>query len=109
MTSIIKVDTIQDQDGNNIINENADTITIGASGDTITIPAGATLSNLGTASGSVLTLAIFYTTAATLQQYQGNAYLIDTTSSMIYSNFTCSTPSRRSSSISRLRRNFCYQ
>ena len=42
MTSIIKVDTIQDQDGNNIINENADTITIGASGDTITIPAGAT-------------------------------------------------------------------
>jgi hypothetical protein len=41
MTSIIKVDTIQDQDGNNIINENANTITIGASGDTITIPAGA--------------------------------------------------------------------
>jgi hypothetical protein len=43
MTSIIKVDTIQDQDGNNIINENANTITIGASGDTITIPAGATI------------------------------------------------------------------
>ena len=51
MTSILKVDTIQDQSGNNIINENADTITIGASGDTITIPSGATLSNLGTASG----------------------------------------------------------
>jgi hypothetical protein len=45
MTSILKVDTIQDQDGNNIINENADTITIGASGDTISIPAGATLSS----------------------------------------------------------------
>jgi hypothetical protein len=45
MTSIIKVDTIQDQSGNNIINENADTITIGASGDTITIPSGATLSS----------------------------------------------------------------
>jgi hypothetical protein len=43
MASILKVDTIQDQSGNNIINENADTITIGASGDTI--------SNLGTASG----------------------------------------------------------
>ena len=42
MSSIIKVDTVQDQDGNNIINENANTITIGASGDTITIPAGAT-------------------------------------------------------------------
>jgi hypothetical protein len=32
MASILKVDTIQDQSGNNIINENADTITIGASG-----------------------------------------------------------------------------
>jgi hypothetical protein len=42
MSSIIKVDTVQDIDGNNIINENANTITIGASGDTITIPAGAT-------------------------------------------------------------------
>jgi hypothetical protein len=42
MASILKVDTIQDQSGNNIINENADTITIGASGDTISIPAGAT-------------------------------------------------------------------
>jgi hypothetical protein len=43
MTSILKVDTIQDQSGNNIINENADTITIGASGDTITVPTGASL------------------------------------------------------------------
>ena len=43
MASILKVDTIQDQSGNNIINENADTITIGASGDTITIPTGATM------------------------------------------------------------------
>jgi hypothetical protein len=37
MTSILKVDTIQDTAGNNIINESSDTITIGASGDTITI------------------------------------------------------------------------
>lgn len=43
MTSILKVDTIQDTAGNNIINESGDTITIGASGDTITIPSGATL------------------------------------------------------------------
>jgi hypothetical protein len=42
MTSILKVDTIQDQSGNNIINENAGTITIGASGDTISIPSGVT-------------------------------------------------------------------
>ena len=43
MTAILKVDTIQDTAGNNIINESSDTITIGASGDTITIPSGATI------------------------------------------------------------------
>ena len=51
MTSTIKVDTVQDTDGNNIINENANTITIGASGDTITIPSGATITNNGTQTG----------------------------------------------------------
>ncbi len=38
MTAILKVDTIQDVDGNNIINESSDTITIGAAGDTIDVP-----------------------------------------------------------------------
>jgi len=42
MSSILKVDTIQDQSGNNIINESGDTITIGASGDTVTLGSGAT-------------------------------------------------------------------
>ena len=51
MASILKVDTIQDQDGNNIINESANTITIGALGDTITIPSGATLANSGIITG----------------------------------------------------------
>ena len=37
MTSILKADTIQDSSGNNIINENSNTITIGASGDTIAL------------------------------------------------------------------------
>ena len=37
MSSILKVDEIQDTSGNNIINENADTITIGASGDTVNV------------------------------------------------------------------------
>ena len=46
MTAILKVDTIQDTSGNNIINENANTITIGKSGDTINLAAGAT-NNLG--------------------------------------------------------------
>ena len=51
MTSILKADTIQDAAGNNIINEAGDVITIGASGDTITIPSGATIANSGTATG----------------------------------------------------------
>jgi hypothetical protein len=50
MSSILKVDTIQDQSGNNIISEAANVITIGASGDTITVPAGATVSGF-TSSG----------------------------------------------------------
>ena len=37
MTSILKVDTIQDADGNNIINESGNKITVGASGDTTNI------------------------------------------------------------------------
>ena len=51
MTSILKADNIQDADGNNIINESSNTITIGASGDTISIPSGATIANSGTATG----------------------------------------------------------
>jgi len=42
MSSILKVDTIQNQSGNNIINESGDTITIGASGDSVTLGSGAT-------------------------------------------------------------------
>jgi len=43
MTAILKVDTIQDTAGNNIINESSDTITIGASGDTVNVSTGATV------------------------------------------------------------------
>jgi hypothetical protein len=49
MSSILKVNTIQDTDGNNIINESGNVITIGASGDTITVPAGATVSGFTSA------------------------------------------------------------
>jgi len=53
MTSILKADTIQDTDGNNIINENSNTITIGASGDTTNIVG--TLQNNGAAVGGTNT------------------------------------------------------
>jgi len=53
MTSILKADTIQDTDGNNIINESGNTITIGASGDTTNIIG--TLQNNGAAVGGTMT------------------------------------------------------
>ena len=52
MTSTIKVNNIQNQCGANIINENSNTITIGASGDTIALASGASQSGFGR-SGSV--------------------------------------------------------
>ena len=74
MSSIIKVDTIQDQDGNNIINENANTITIGKSGDTVTVASGATLLGGGIKWQSTIV------TTSTLTAVAGNGYWIDTTS-----------------------------
>ena len=50
MTAILKVDTIQDTAGNNIINESSNTITIGAAGDTTNIVG--TLQNNGSAVAS---------------------------------------------------------
>ena len=47
MTSTIKVNNIQNQCGQNIINENSNTITIGASGDTISLAAGASQTGFG--------------------------------------------------------------
>lgn len=51
MASIIKVQDIQNSSGANIINESSNTITIGASGDNIIIPSGATITNNGTSVG----------------------------------------------------------
>jgi hypothetical protein len=47
MASTIKVNNIQNQCGANIINESANTITIGASGDTITLACGASQTGFG--------------------------------------------------------------
>ena len=47
MSSIIKVDNIQNQSGANIIKEDSNTITLGASGDTVTLASGASQSGFG--------------------------------------------------------------
>jgi len=80
MSSIIKVDTIQDQDGNNIINENANTITIGKAGDTVTVASGATFVGGGISWQSVQTTG--FTAVA------GNGYFCNTTSA----GFTVTLP-----------------
>ena len=55
MSSILKVDEIQDTSGNNIINENAGTVTIGKAGNTTNIVG--TLQNNGSALASGITMA----------------------------------------------------
>jgi len=70
MTAILKVDTIQDTSGNNIINENADTITIGASGDTTNIVG--TLQNNGSALASGITEADLWRINTTTSISSGN-------------------------------------
>ena len=47
MTSTIKVNNIQNQCGANIINESSNTITIGASGDTVALASGASQTGFG--------------------------------------------------------------
>jgi len=84
MTSIIKVDTVQDQSGNNIINENANTITIGKSGDTVTLASGASQSGFGR-SGSVDWVTTPKT--STFTGVSGNGYFINSGSAL-----TCNLP-----------------
>ena len=80
MTSTIKVNNIQNQCGANIINENSNTITIGASGDTVALASGASQSGFGR-SGSVN----WQTTIKTgdFTAVSGEGYFINTTSGQI--------------------------
>ena len=79
MASILRTDSLQNLNTSNIITQtNATTLTIGASGQTISIPAGATLTNNGTASGFGLTWQSVQTTGFTA--VKGNAYPCNTTS-----------------------------
>jgi hypothetical protein len=88
MTSIIKVDNLQNQCGANIISESANVITIGASGDTVTLAAGASQSGFGR-SGSVNWDTTPKTTTVTA--VSGNGYFVNTTAGAITVNLP-STP-----------------
>jgi hypothetical protein len=85
MTSTIKVNNIQNQCGANIINENSNTITIGASGDTIALASGASQSGFGR-EGSVNWQTGSIKTAASFTAASGEGYFIDTSSNTITAN-----------------------
>jgi hypothetical protein len=80
--SEIKVNKISPRSGT--------TLTLGDSGDDFVIPAGATLTNNGTASGfASIAWQSSIVTGSTLTAVAGNGYWIDTTSNACTSNFTC--------------------
>ena len=86
MTSTIKVNNIQNQCGANIINENSNTITIGASGDTIALASGASQTGFGR------TGAVNWQTTkktATFTATSGEGYFCDTSGGA----FTLNLPS----------------
>jgi len=78
MTSTIKVNTIQNTCGADIIKESSNTITIGASGDTVTLASGASQSGFGRSgsvdwqTGSIKT--------STFTAADGEGYFVDTSS-----------------------------
>jgi hypothetical protein len=84
MTSIIKVNNLQNQCGANIISESSNVITIGASGDTVTLAAGASQSGFGR-SGSV-NWDTTPKTSSPVTAVSGNGYFINTTSIAITVN-----------------------
>ena len=87
MTSTIKVNNIQNQCGQNIINENSNTITIGASGDTISLASGASQTGFGR-EGSVNWQTSSIKTA-TFTAANGEGYFCNTTGGA----FTVNLPS----------------
>ena len=88
MTSTIKVDNIQNQCGANIINESSNTITIGASGDTVTLASGASQTGFGRTgtvdwqTGSIKT--------ATFTGANGEGYFVNTSGGAVTANLPAS-------------------
>ena len=83
MTSTIKVNNIQNQCGANIINESSNTITIGASGDTIALASGASQTGFGR-TGTVDWQTSIKT--STFTAVNGEGYFVNTTSGAVTVN-----------------------
>ena len=89
MTSTIKVNNIQNQCGANIINESSNTITLGASGDTIALASGASQTGFGR-TGTV----DWDTTPKTsnFTAVNGDGFFVNTTSGAITVNLPAGSP-----------------
>ena len=90
MSSIIKVDNIQNQSGANIINENSNTITLGASGDTVALASGASQTGFGR-TGTVNWVTTKKT--ANFTAASGEGYFCDTAASGAFTLTLPSSPS----------------
>ena len=84
MTSTIKVNTIQNTCGADIIKESSNTITIGASGDTVTLASGASQTGFGRTGTVDWQTSI--KTAATFSASNGEGYFVDTSSNAVTAN-----------------------
>jgi len=84
MTSTIKVNNIQNQCGANIINESSNTITIGASGDTIALASGASQTGFGRTGTVDWQTSSIKTTTFTAVNGQG--FFVDTNGGAVTAN-----------------------
>jgi len=84
MSSILRVDTLQNTNSSNLITQaNATTITIGASGQTISLASGASSYGFGTSWNSTVQSSSFNAAA-------GNAYFVDTSTQAVTSTLPSS-------------------
>jgi len=89
MTSTIKVNTIQNTCGADIIKESSNTITIGASGDTITLASGASQTGFGREGSVDWQTGSIKTTTFTAAS--GEGYFVDTSSGAVTANLPAGT------------------
>ena len=79
MTSKLKVDNIEDTSGNAVITKTSNTVTLGKSGDTVTVASGASLVGGGLSWQSTIKTSTFTASA-------DEGYFIDTSSSAVTVN-----------------------
>ena len=89
MTSTIKVNTIQNTCGADIIKESSNTITIGASGDTVALASGASQTGFGRSGAVDWQTSI--QTSASFTAVDGQGFFVDTSSNEITANLPAGT------------------